>query len=181
MLQEEWKPIQGYEGIYEISNYGVVKSIKRYLPYMRGSVKVNNKVSEKILFGNLSQKGYPVVKLSKRGFGKTFFVHLLVWDTFGNGNRDGIKIQVDHIDGNKKNPLITNLRLATNRQNTTYYHLSNRKNGLPIGVHVCDEKRINKYTSQIRINGIIKRLGVFPTVELASEAYQQALKTLIIH
>jgi len=178
--QEIWKAIIGYEGLYEVSHTGKVKSIDRNVEFIQFGKQKKQKIKGKILKWSFT-RGYPKVTLSKNGIKKDICVHLLVWDAFGEGQRDGFKLQVDHIDENKKNPIITNLRLATNRQNSTYYCLNNKKNGLPLGVIYCrNRNRPSKYSSQIRIKGKTKYLGFFLTSDLAGEAYKKALKTLVI-
>lgn len=178
MLTEEWKSIKDYEGLYEISNMGKVKSLER-------KVKSNfNRIvtrKERQLKWYIDSCGYIQIKLCKEGMMKNFLVHHLVWDAFGNKERNGRKLQVDHIDENKKNPIITNLRLATNRQNVSSFILNKKKSGLPTGVvyNPTRIRQVNKYSAQININGEHKYLGRFPTPELASMAYQQALNTLV--
>lgn len=180
-MMEEWMPIKGYEGLYEISNLGNVKSLERDINSTWGTQNVKIKRKERILKYGYDSSGYAQVKLCNNDKGRTMLVHHLVWDAFGNGERNGRKIQIDHIDGNKKNPSIQNLRLATNRQNVTNYVSNKKKSGLPTGVSYDPARinQINKYGARIKIGNKNKYLGRFPTVELASKAYQKALMTLV--
>lgn len=109
-MKEIWKPIKGYEGIYEISNFGKVKSI-RYFNH------VNNKIysREKILKLSLNEKGYFRVGLYKSGKEIKFKVHRLVAENFiPNPNKYN---EVNHIDGNKQNNCVDNLEWCTHSHN----------------------------------------------------------------
>ena len=98
-MQEIWKDIIGYEGLYQISNYGNVKSIKR----------------DKILKPQVNGRGYLSVGLSKNGKHKTFRLNRLVMITFV-GYEEG-KDQVNHIDGDKTNNRLDNLEWCTQSEN----------------------------------------------------------------
>lgn len=109
-MKEIWKPIKGYEGIYEISNFGKVKSI-RYFNH------VNNKIysREKMLKLSLNEKGYFRVGLYKSGKEIKFKVHRLVAENFiPNPNKYN---EVNHIDGNKQNNCVDNLEWCTHSHN----------------------------------------------------------------
>ena len=97
---EIWKPIKNYEGIYEISNLGRVKSLKRIV-----KKEIHNiNISEKILKQTLNINKYLMVSLNKNGIKKNVKVHLLVAESFLNHKTDSThKIVVDHIDNNKTN------------------------------------------------------------------------------
>ena len=98
-MQEIWKDIPSYEGLYQISNYGNVKSIKR----------------DKILKPQVNGRGYLSVGLSKNGKHKTFRLNRLVMITFV-GYVEG-KDQVNHIDGDKTNNRLDNLEWCTQSEN----------------------------------------------------------------
>lgn len=99
MQQEVWKEVFGYEGRYEVSNRGRVYShfLKRELTqYDRGN-------------------GYLSVMLSKKGKSKNYTVHSLVAEAFLGKPQKGLEI--DHIDGNKTNNNVLNLRYITHSDN----------------------------------------------------------------
>ena len=103
-MVEIFKDIKGYEGIYQISNIGNVKSLQSG--------------KEKILVQQVDQKGYRTIKLYKDGSNKRFKVHRLVAEAFiPNPNH---LPQVNHIDENKENNIIENLEWCTNQYNSTY-------------------------------------------------------------
>jgi hypothetical protein len=96
---EVWKPVVGYEGLYEVSNYGNVKS----LPYKLGKTMKDIK----ILNFREHNKGYLRVSLYKEKQKKDKYVHRLVAEAFLL-NKNQLK-QVNHKDGNKKNNYVENL------------------------------------------------------------------------
>lgn len=98
---EIWRDICGYEGIYQVSNFGRVKS----LHFDR----------ERLLKLRQDYKGYVYVVLHKDGECKPCKVHRLVAETFIL-NSEG-KPQVNHIDGNKSNNRVENLEWVTNSEN----------------------------------------------------------------
>lgn len=105
------KPIEGYEGLYEVSNIGNIKSLPRKIKAYR-SFYVSN---EKLIVGKATNKGYSVVGLIKDGIGKTYLVHRLVASAFIQNVAQ--KPFVNHIDGNPSNNRIDNLEWCTQKEN----------------------------------------------------------------
>ena len=172
-LKKIWKPVEGFEGFYEVSNYGEIKSLTRTVPYTKYSPNGTKTIKERIIRPSITEDGYLKVQLFKNCKYKVRAVAHLVWDAFGNKLRDGHKLQVDHKDNNTENNNIDNLQLLTNRENTTK-SLSKRNRELPVGV--CYDKSRGKFLASIYINGHHKYLGRFDKPELASQAYQNKLK-----
>ena len=102
-LEEIWKSIKGYEGLYEISNFGRVKSMPKLRMKKEKIMKPSNR------------GGYLRISLSKDGISKSFYIHRLVAESF-IPNLDGKK-EVNHIDGNKKNNNASNLEWSTRSEN----------------------------------------------------------------
>lgn len=109
-MQEIWKDIKNYEGLYKVSNLGNVKS----LPKKAG--RSNRK--EKILNFNKNSKGYLRVELSKDKKRKQCLVHRLVAETF-IPNYNNLP-QINHKDENKENNYIDNLEWCDNKYNNNY-------------------------------------------------------------
>lgn len=107
---EIWKDIPGYEGLYQVSNLGRVKSLGRILNNGRGQYSIK----EAILKQNPNEKGYLMVCLTDRGK-KTHKVHRLVAQSFIK--HPGGKCEVNHIDGSKLNNKACNLEWVTHREN----------------------------------------------------------------
>ena len=104
MTDEIWCPIKGYEGLYEVSDKGRVRSIKFG--------------KERILKPGRNNKGYLLVGLRKNGEKKTYKVHRLVAKTF-TPNPDNLP-EVNHKDENKENNSVHNLEWCDRKYNCNY-------------------------------------------------------------
>lgn len=123
-IAEVWKDIQGYEGLYQVSNFGRVKSLGRYKksPLLKSGYFW---ASEKFLKLSKRVDGYLNVRLSKNGKCKNFKVHRLVAIAFIPNSKN--LPQIDHIDADKTNNNVNNLRWCTCKENIN--------NPLTIAVH----------------------------------------------
>ena len=110
--QENWKPIPGYEGLYEVSNYGRVKSLERL------SSDGARTVPERIRKPNI-MKDYHCVCLIKNGKHKVFRVHRLVAECFISPQPTP-EHQINHIDGDKSNNYVGNLEWVLPIENTRH-------------------------------------------------------------
>lgn len=115
-MEEVWKPIDGYEGIYEVSSFGRIKSLERIIKNS-GTRSGYSKLKERILTPRVNKKrhGYYEISLKKNGMEKRYKVHRLVAMAF-IPNPEG-KPEVNHIDGNKSNNSILNLEWVTSKEN----------------------------------------------------------------
>ncbi|MEG1256888.1 NUMOD4 motif-containing HNH endonuclease [Clostridium sp.] len=120
-MVEIWKDIKGYEGLYQVSNLGRVKSLERY----RKNHNKLQKVEEKIKNMRQDKQGYLLIDLYKGNKAKTIRVHRLVAETFLK-NADN-KETVNHIDGNKLNNRIDNLEWSTFKEQNEHFYLNNLK------------------------------------------------------
>lgn len=127
---EIWKDIKGYEGRYQISNLGRVKSLCR--------------LEEKIMHPVTTKKGYLQVRLSSGQCTKGLKVHRLVALNFIPNPND--KPEVNHLDGNKKNNLVTNLEWCTPKENMGHASQNNLLRDVS-GNKNPNCKRINQYTT----------------------------------
>ena len=111
---EVWKDIKGYEGLYQVSNFGRVKSLPRI-----GTI--NN---ERILKQSFHRKGYMEAHLCKDGFEKIVKTHRLVAEAFIPNPEN--KPQVNHKDENKQNNRADNLEWCDNQYNSVYNDRMNK-------------------------------------------------------
>ena len=100
-LKEIWKPIIGYEDRYEVSNFGKVKSLKTH----------------QVLRGEHTKDGYIRVRLWDGTCYKSRMVHCLVAEMFIPLPDSEHKYEVDHVDNNVTNNVVTNLRWLTHKEN----------------------------------------------------------------
>lgn len=112
---EEWRDIEGYEGLYQVSNEGRVKSLSKTWTCGKGSVRYEK---EKILKQHSIWCGYLRVCLSKDGENKWFLVHRLVANSF-IPNPNGYA-QVNHKNENKKENSVENLEWCSPAYNINY-------------------------------------------------------------
>ena len=129
MEKEEWKSVLGYEGYFEVSNYGKIRSLHREVIKSNGTVqKVHGQ--ELKPFIRDSSKIVPVkhyrVALHKDGKQKKYFVHRLVAAAFIRPPKDNEII--NHIDNNGLNNYYKNLEWCTQKENVAHCHNQNRQN-----------------------------------------------------
>lgn len=106
---EVWKDIKGFEGQYQISNTGKVRSI-----VFRNNTAERERI--KILTPTDNGNGYLIVRLR----GKNYYIHRLVASAFIDRDHDGLV--VNHKDYNRKNNDVNNLEWITQKQNIEYSH-----------------------------------------------------------
>lgn len=114
-MEEIWKDIPGYEGLYMASNLGRVKSVERIVPNKRYRNIGMMRVPEKIKSIRRSCDGYSNVTLSKDGVANVHSLHRLIATIF-IPNPNGLPV-VNHIDGNPRNNKADNLEWCTTQQN----------------------------------------------------------------
>lgn len=160
-MEEFWKDVPNYEGLYQVSNLGNVRSL------------LFNKT--RVLKKSLSSSEYLIVTLTKNKKIKIFAVHQLIAISFLGHERCGHKMIIDHINDNKLDNRVENLQIVTSRFNVfktkKEHHTSKYK-----GVHW--DKDSEKWRASIRVGGKLKCLGRFKCELSASLAYQNKLKTL---
>lgn len=112
-LGEEWKDIKGYEGLYQVSNLGRVRSLSRYVKHRTIYI-----LKGKLLKQRTRGKGYLAVTLCKNSKLKHYYVHRLVAEAF-IPNPNNLP-QVNHKDENKSNNCVDNLEWCDDKYNTNY-------------------------------------------------------------
>lgn len=122
-MQEIWKPIPGFEGLYEVSNMGQVRSLDRIIPDKTHGTR---KLVGKTLKQKQDELGRKHVVLSKHSKTLTKRVHVLVAEAFIGPRPKGMEIC--HDDGNNTNNCVTNLRYDTHKANMEDMVKHNRSN-----------------------------------------------------
>lgn len=163
--KEIWKPIPNYEGLYEASNFSIVRSVKRtVIDYNSDFSRTLKSVT---LNPTLSKKGYYYVTLCKGGVRRKFLLHRIISQCYIQNplSHDC----VNHIDGNKKNNSIINLEWCSYSENNKHAYMK----GLRIPYERFGEKNPksvlnNSTVLQLRLmrlngdtySGIAKKLGI---------------------
>src|SRR5687768_13078466 len=115
LIQEVWKSIPGYEGLYKASNYGRILSLARCLPNSKGSGKY---CRERLLKQTLKPSGYLSTYLFNDSSVKKYYrVNRLIMFVFKGPS----PLTVDHFNRIKTDNKIWNLRYCTGRENVLYY------------------------------------------------------------
>lgn len=117
MNYEIWRDIPGYEGRYQVSDQGRVKSVGRiYIRHFKSGLRAPQRLAERILKPNTNTHGYPYVILRMGGRSFTREVHSLVAAAFLPKAQPG-QTQVRHLDGDKTNPCVSNLAWGSASEN----------------------------------------------------------------
>ena len=152
-MNEQWKPVKGYEGIYEVSNLGRVRSLPRPKTSRNASGEFTFTTKPKILRTFTQRGGYQRVSFGKGKNKKAFMVHRLVGMAFVPGYREGLFI--NHKDENPRNNRADNLEWVTTSENNIY------------GNHVTNCRR-HRAVEQLTLDGqFIQR---FDGIKEAAEA-----------
>ncbi|MDU6600365.1 MAG: NUMOD4 domain-containing protein [Streptococcus anginosus] len=147
---EIWKDVVGYEGIYEVSNFGRVRTHKDKITYSKRHGIRHWK--QRILKPKTTKAREPRVSLWKDKVSKDFLVHRLVAEAFIS-NPDN-KPTVNHIDGNPNNNHVNNLEWATYKENNN---------------HAFDNNLIKTGASIILVDKKTKEMHLFRSMAKASE------------
>ena len=140
MENEVWKDIKGYEGLYQASNLGRIRTL-----FYQNNIVYKKYYREKILKQKKSKDNSLRVELYKNGKHKTFLVHRLIAFTFYNKDINNHNLTVNHIDGNRLNNNIENLELIS--------LVDNIRHGFITGLYHCQKpiKIINKKNNDDKI------------------------------
>jgi len=159
MEKEIWKDIPEYEGLYQVSNLGNVKSFqfkreKILKPYSTGKIP----------------KHYLAVSFYENGVRKHKKIHQLVAMAFLNHKPNGYELVIDHINNNRLDNRIENLQIVTTR-----FNVSKAKNGSSkyTGVHFIKKRK--KWRCNIQYNGKTITLKECDNENEANLIYQKAL------
>ncbi len=154
---EEWKDIPSYEGFYQASTLGNIRSVDRIF-YSKGRC---HKRKSKILKSSPSNGGYLVLTLSKAGVYSQKVLHKLIAITWLNHKPCGHELVIDHINGEKTDNRVCNLREITqseNVKNTDKYRSAKQYKQPKVGVEYKGyffRKDKDCYVARIKMNGVL--------------------------
>ena len=171
MQNEIWKDIPNYEGFYQVSNLGNVKTLSREICNVTGC----RITKTRLLKLGVDSKGYYMCILCKDKYRKTRNVHQLVSEAFLLHSPCGLNIVVDHINNNQLDNRVENLQIITHRKNIS----KDRKNKTSKYTGVFWSKKDKKWISKISVNKKTTVLGYFKCELAAHLAYQNKLKQII--
>lgn len=110
---EQWRPVLGYEGAYEVSDLGRVRSLKRVVDAARGA---RREIPGLIMKARLNAQGYPVISLSRLNVSRVLSIHVLVCEAWHGPRPEGMVAR--HLDDVKTNLSPSNLSWGTLTQNS---------------------------------------------------------------
>ena len=142
-MKRKWVDINDFEGLYRVSNFGEIKSVKRIAKHSRGYM--TRPIKEKILKQFKNPSGYCTVTLFKNGKHHVKTVHRIVMDSFTPHNK---KEQINHKNLNKHDNRIVNLEWCTRMENV--YH-AKRNGAYKNGSHHVNAKFTDAQIVLIRL------------------------------
>ncbi len=174
MQEEIWKDVPDYEGFYQVSNLGRVRSLERKVLDTTGKFQF---FKQKVLKHENEPSGYCRVRLSKRGKVKNIRVHQLVAMAFLGHKPNGHKLVVDHINNNKFDNRVENLQLISVRENSSKDQKRHNRSSKYVGVSW--DKTHKKWVARIDIFGVKKYISSFHDEYEAHLAYQRKLQEVL--
>ena len=150
---EVWKEIKDYEGVYEVSSYGRIRSLDHIVPCKAGSTRL---VKGKVKLLCVNRKGYQITTLCKQNKMFTLTVHQAVAQAF---IPDFIKgTELNHMDGNKINNFATNLEVSNSSHNQLHAVRTGLKPSMGISQYhnvsyVSNPRAISRWAASIRHEG----------------------------
>lgn len=169
--EEIWKDVPEYEGYYQASNLGRVRSLDRTVTYSNGrKAFYKGRLVDRGL-----NNGYKQATLTKDNVGRTYNFSLLVAMAFLDHKPNGHTLVVDHINGDRSDDRVENLRIVTNRANISTCFRTNEDFFSSEYAGVSWNEVCSKWQAGIQYNGNKTYLGTFTDDLEASNAYQSAL------
>lgn len=144
-MKEEWKNIPGYEGLYEVSTLGRIRSLDKNIDTYNGGSYVRKGAIKKL---RINKSGYYCVNLCKNGISVSHIAHRLVAKAFIE-NKNNYP-EVNHINENRLDNRVENLEWCSHKQNVNWGHHNIRAaitNGRPVKQFTIDGKYIREYYS----------------------------------
>lgn len=171
-MEEIWKDIKDYEGIYQISNLGRVKSMPRKIIYK--DKKHYKILPERVMSWCDNGNGYKCVYLKKNGKRKIAYIHRLVANAFIENKEN--KKYINHKDYNPCNNRFDNLEWCSQKENVIYsserMKKAHKSNGNSTGSQYITLKKYNRY--QLAMKG--KYIGCFGSLKEAIKKRDELIR-----
>lgn len=164
---EQWKDVPGFEGYYQVSSTGRVRSLDRLIKHSKRGELIRKGRVLKLRFNK--SRGYFMFSFYKDGKATSGDLHRFIMKAF-NGESN---LFVDHKDGNKQNNNVDNLRYCTPRANSTFDNVKRTNKTGFMGVSKYARCKDNPFIAGIRISGEVVKIGCYPTAEAAHEVYNK--------
>lgn len=163
---EIWKDVRGYEGVYQVSNLGKIRSIDRLCVDVNGK---NRRMKGREILQAINTVGYKKVTLSANGESVNFLVHRIVAEAFIENSQN--KRTVNHIDGNKHNNNALNLEWMS--------HSENERHAMNIGIKVHKNSKPRRLNHEIlAVSLSIKRDKETMTYQQLSKKYSMSFSSV---
>lgn len=159
-LQEIWKDVVGYEGNYQISSFGRVKSLSRIIKKSDGKVQT---LKEKIMKSNIQRRGYEMVRLvGNKSEART--IHSIMGESFLNKDLRKKRLTVNHKNGIKTDNNLSNLEICTYSENSQHAY----NNGID---HNFGEGNYNSKLKNAQVSEIKRKLRASATTHKTLKHY----------
>lgn len=172
-MEEIWKDVPEYEGLYQVSSFGRIKSLGRLCASKCDSTRF---VTERVLKPSVDGGGYESVELRSLLNNKRIKIHKLVAMAFLGHVPCKMEFVINHIDGDKRNNNLENIEIVTQRQNSTICFRRDIDSFSSKYVGVSRNNKLKKWKASIMFNNNAYHLGLFDTEIEASNEYQKALR-----
>ncbi len=174
-VKEEWRDVPNYEGYYQVSDLGRVRSLDRTITYVDGRKRF---YKGRIRDGSIDKCGYRQTTLCISGVGRNFTFSQIVAMSFLGHEPSGATLVVDHINGDISDDRVENLRIVTNRANLSTCFRSNEDSFSSEYAGVNWDKKTSKWEAKIYHKGVHIYLGLYNSEMEASNVYQEALSKI---
>ncbi len=150
--REIWRPVPDYEAVYEVSNFGRVRSLTRtrMVNNSHGGVSPRTDRGRLLALGD-NGNGYVFVQFRSNGKRRNYYVHRLVAEVFIGKPENG-EFVVDHLDHNRRNNYAGNLEWVTQKENIQRSKELMRHPKKRCMVSSTGEKYISRYKDGYRVN-----------------------------
>ena len=171
MKGEIYKDIPDYNGVYQVSNFGNVRSKNRQIKGAYGKYVKKGRVLKQ----GINAQDFLKVNLHKDGIAETRLVHTLVGEAFLGHIKTGHGARVIHINRDKWNNNVENLKVVSNLDSI----YTTRKGTSSKYVGVCFDKYANNWKASLYYEGKQRTVGMYKTEHEAMKGYQAKLQEVL--